>query len=89
MNADLTDCPLQVIKRPLLTRGCLGSAPGRSAVILISDDMEWQEEAVTLWHEVIHLLKMAGNDDHDEEMIEMTAQHLATLYPEIRKWVGI
>lgn len=89
MSHSLSDKPLQVIRRPLLVKGMLGTAPGRSAVILVGEGQSRPEEAVTLWHELIHLLKMAGGDDQDEEMIEQAAKHLATLYPEIRKWVGL
>lgn len=74
---------LKVIKRPLMTSGGLCEGP----VILIDSDQTPQEEAVAIWHEVVHLLQDAGGFDQDEESVEAAAQKLAASCPEVIDWV--
>ena len=80
---------LKVIERPLLTNGGLSSAPNGVPVILIASDQPHQEKLVTLWHEVVHLMRMVGGFDQDEASVEDAAQRLAAACPEALAWVGI
>lgn len=80
---------LKVIERPMLTNGGLSSAPNGIPVILIAADQPHQQKLVTLWHEVVHLMRMAGGYTQDEASVEDAAQRLATACPEALTWVGI
>jgi hypothetical protein len=80
---------LMVIERPLLTNGGLSSAPNGVPVILIASDQAHREKLVTLWHEIVHLMRMAGGYSQDEASVEAAAQRLAAACPEALEWVGI
>ncbi len=80
---------LKVIERPLLTNGGLYSPPNGVPVILIASDQPHKEKLVTLWHEIVHLMRMAGGYTQDEASVEDAAHRLATACPEALEWVGI
>lgn len=74
---------LTVQRRPLLVSGTFGTD---AAGIRISVDAEQdvRQQAIALWHEVIHLLLAAtGHNDHDEYTVESMARALAGAVPEI------
>jgi hypothetical protein len=86
-----TDRPfLEVIERPLLVSGQLRQRKiNRTPVILIDSEQSHGEKLVTLWHEIVHLLRMAGNFNQDETDVEEWAERLAAVCPDALKWVGI
>lgn len=77
--------PLEITLRKLLTNGML--AKGEEAFhILVDIDQDPHQQRVTLWHEVIHLLWMAGgreNSKQHEEVVEKLAERWAIICPEI------
>ena len=85
---------LIVQERPLFSSGGLTrtlpthATPG-VPVILVDSEQSDQEKAVTVWHEVVHLMKSAGGDSQDEGQVEQFAQRLAGAFPEVLDWVGI
>ena len=82
---------LTVIERPLLlTSGQLRQRLDTGVpVILIDSEQPHAEKLVTLWHEVVHLLRAAGNYSQDEASVEDAAHRLAAACPEALAWVGI
>lgn len=82
--------PLEVIERPLLVAGQLRihAASGRP-FILIDAEQPHDQKLLTLWHEVVHLLRMAGNYSQDEAQVEEAAHRLAAACPDALAWVGI
>ena len=85
------NAPFLVVSRiPLLTSGGLTreSATG-TIVILVDETLSRQETAVTVWHELVHLIKSAGHSSQKEEDVESIAQQLALDFPQILEWVGI
>lgn len=78
---------LSVVFRPLLTQGVLGTTD-QGATILVDSESTREQQAITVWHEVLHLLLVAlGVKDHDETAIEEAAKRLAAAMPEIVDWV--
>jgi hypothetical protein len=81
---------LEVIERPLLISGQLRQrAAGGNLVIMIDSEQPHSEKLLTLWHEVVHLLRMAGGYSQDEEEVEEWAKRLSTVCPDALAWVGI
>lgn len=81
---------LEVIERPLLISGQLRQREATgNPVILIESEQPHGEKLVTLWHEVVHLLRMAGGFSQDENDVEEWAKRLAAVCPEALEWVGI
>ncbi len=80
--------PLEVNIRKLLVSGMLCTTDDGRPVILISDDQSDEEKAISIWHEVVHLLRMAGEGNQCEEEVEAAALKLAEVCPEVIKWVG-
>ena len=80
--------PLKVIERPLLVQGMLGKDKSGNAVIIIDNKGNSDEERnITLWHEVVHLLRHVGGHSQDEESVEDAARRLAKACPEAINWV--
>jgi len=82
-------CSLSFERRPLLVDGSFGFKKDGSAFILVNSEDSRNEQTITLWHEMVHLIMMAGGlspSNHDEEAIEKTARKLADCCPEIHKW---
>ncbi len=84
-----TGSPLDVVCRPLITDGLLCTKGGNKPVILIDSDLSREEKLLTLWHEVVHLLRFAGGHDQDEDDVEQWAKRLAEVCPEALEWVGL
>jgi hypothetical protein len=86
-----TTCSLlEVIERPLLVSGQLRQrAETGVPVILIDSEQSHPEKLVSLWHEVVHLLRMAGGFSQDELEVEDAAKRLADACPDALAWVGI
>lgn len=81
--------PLRIEVRPLLTSGGCGSGPA-TIFIYLADDQNAAEAAKTLWHEIVHVLMMAGGHTvQDEETVERTAQKLAEVCPEVLSLCGV
>lgn len=57
--------------------------------ILIDSEQPHGQKLVTLWHEVVHLMQMAGGFSQDEDDVEAAAKRLAAACPEALEWVGI
>jgi hypothetical protein len=64
-------------------------ATAGNPVILLDSEQPHGEKLVTLWHEIIHLLRMAGGYSQDEEDVEAWAKRLAATCPDALAWVGI
>jgi hypothetical protein len=79
---------LTVIERPLLTSGQLSVRKG-VPTILIDSEQEHSEKLVSLWHEVVHLLRAVGGYSQDEAGVEAWAKRLAAACPDALAWVGI
>ena len=79
---------LEVVERPLLTSGHLTVRRG-VPIILIDSEQPHAEKLVTLWHEVVHLLRACGGYSQDEASVEDAAKRLAAACPEALEWVGI
>lgn len=77
--------PLQIIYRPLLTQGmfCVGKTPLDGYMILIDSGQSREQMAVSLWHEIIHLLDNAAGRENNEEAVEKLAAKWAKKCPEI------
>lgn len=85
----MSDFPLRFEVRPLLVPGMIARGP-HSIAILLADNLTRDEAAVTIWHEVVHMLKMAGGDtDHDEAKVEAAAKKLAACCPEVVTFCGL
>lgn len=77
--------PLTIQFGKLLISGMLRAGPC-GVSILIDSEQSQNEMAISVWHEIIHLIEMgAGKDakDCDEEMTEKLAVRLAEAFPEI------
>ncbi len=79
-----SEFPLQFRYRPLLTQGmmCVGKTNG-GILILIDESMSREQTAITLWHELIHVLDAAVGRANDEERVEKLAAEWAVKCPEI------
>lgn len=66
---------LRVEFRPLLVNGMLATEP-KGRVILIDSEQSQQEQAISLYHEMLHLIGLK-----DEEKVEDMAQQLAEAVP--------
>tara|TARA_B110001469_G_C9482088_1_gene241668 strand:+ start:224 stop:451 length:228 start_codon:yes stop_codon:yes gene_type:complete len=64
--------------------GCDDNGP----VILIDSDQSKSEQNLTLWHEVVHLLRDAGGGvDQTEADVEACAVKLAQACPDATDWI--
>lgn len=83
--------PLRVEMRPMLVAGQLSydMEAGQAVIRVDSEILPKSERSHTLWHETIHLLRMAGNFSQDEDDVERYAAILAAACPEIIDWVGL
>lgn len=81
--------PLEIICRPLLVAGQLRFRKTGTPVILVDDEQDDRQKAITVWHEILHLLRMAGNHSQDENEVERDAVKLAEVFPEILVWAGV
>lgn len=85
----MNDFPMRIDVRPLLTCGGMGYGPS-SIFILLADDLTRDEATVTLWHEIVHILKkVGGHAEHNEDEIDALAQKLATACPEVLELCGV
>lgn len=85
----MNDFPLRFEVRPLLTSGGMGNGPGR-IFILVADDLTRAEAEITVWHEIVHVMKMAaGHVAHDEQEIDRIATKLAQVCPEVIELCGL
>lgn len=81
--------PISLHRRKLLTCGMLVSGP-HGIKILLDEDLSKDETAITLWHEVVHIIRaMNSNGNSDEEEVERDAKRLALAFPEIVDWAGL
>ena len=85
----MSDFPMRIKVRPLLSSGGMGYGPG-SIFILLADDLNRDEATVTLWHEIVHILKkVGGHAEHDEDEVDALAKKLAAVCPEILELCGV
>ena len=77
---------LRVNVRPLLVSGQIG-CDEKGPVILIDSEQSRSEQNVTLWHEVVHLLRDAGCVDQSESEVEACAVKLAAACPDAIDWI--
>jgi len=73
----------------MLIPGQLRVNPGKEYLVLVNSEDTEQERAITLWHEIVHLIKDAGGmppEEQNEEEVEATAKKLAECCPEILQW---
>ena len=85
----MSDFPLRIEVRPLLSSGGMGYGPS-SIFILLADDLNRDEATVTLWHEIVHILKkVGGHPVHDEGEVDAIAKKLALACPEILELCGV
>lgn len=81
--------PFRIEVVPLLSSGGFGYGP-HSLFILLANDLNRQEAAVTLWHEVLHMLKRTSDSGpHDESEIEKLANKLGAACPEVITLCGL
>ncbi len=89
--------PLRIEARPLLTCGVSGSGP-TTIFILVGSGQSRAEAAITLWHEVVHILMAAGghappttSDELSalESRVESAAVRLAAACPEVVEFCGL
>jgi len=82
--------PFEIRVRPLLVPGLLVSHPAGIKIIL-SCGMTRHEAAVTLWHEVYHILRSADRacDKQSEVEAERFGQKMALACPEILTICGL
>lgn len=88
----LKRCPLEFVVRPLLLQGCLGYAvDGGKAKIFVDEAQTKEQAAITVWHELIHLIKDGARCliPHDETEVEVMAVRLAAAFPEIIDLAGV
>lgn len=85
-------CSVSFVRRPMRISGMLAKGTedleGRHIVLVNSEDTE-EEQAITLWHEIVHLIQLAGGlpeELHDEKEIEAAAGKIAKVCPEILGW---
>lgn len=84
----VSNYPLRIQVRPLLVTGTMGGGPN-SIFIYLMTGLERGEAAVTLWHEILHVLHFAGGTEHNEDAIEAMAQKLAAACPEVLTICGV
>jgi hypothetical protein len=91
-SLDTAPCSVSFIRRPMLISGMLAKGTddleGRHLVLVNSEDSE-EEQTITLWHEIVHLIRLAGGlpeELHDEKEIEAAARKIAEACPEILEW---
>lgn len=82
--------PFRVQVRPLLTNGGFGFGP-ESLFILLAEGQSKTEAGITMWHEVVHMLKRLKGPGtvHDEPEVERIAQKLYAACPEILELCGL
>jgi len=81
--------PLRIKARPLLVPATMGYGPA-TIFIYVATEQSREEAAISVWHEVVHVLLFAGGaHEHDEDEVERAAQKLAKAYPEVLEWVGL
>jgi hypothetical protein len=68
---------VRIIFRPLLVSGMLATDE-HGVVMLIDSGQPESEQAVALWHEVLHMLGL-----FNENQVEAMAQRLGAVCPEI------
>ena len=73
----------------MLTSGGLTTDMDGTTCILVSNEQSTRERLITLWHEVIHLIRTAGSFSQEEEDVERYAILLADACPEALAWSGI
>lgn len=73
--------------RPLLVQGSTCQVPD-GLLILIDSEQSRTEQAISIWHETLHLLLLASGSSHDEAAIEVMARRLAATCPEIVEMCG-
>ena len=79
---------LEVRIRPLLVSGGLSyRVPTKCPVILIDSEQSQDEQLLALWHEIVHLIRSAGDGPQDEESVEAAAIKLAAACPEALDWI--
>lgn len=85
-----TPYPLRIEVRPLLVPGMMGGGP-RSIFIFLCKGLAREEAILTLWHEIVHVLLMAGGQPqpHDEAGVERLAAKLAAACPEVLALCGV
>ena len=85
----MSDYPIRIEVRPLLTCGGTGYGPG-SVFVLLADDLSKAEATETLWHEFVHIFrKIGGKTDPAETEVEAIAKRLAVACPEILELCGV
>ncbi len=91
MLESMPSSPLRVEARPMLVAGQLAhdQEAGQAVIRVDNHHTDGSDWPVTLWHEVIHLLRMAGDFSQDEDDVERYAKILAITCPEIVDWVGL
>jgi hypothetical protein len=88
-SGETVEFPLRIKVRPLLVPATMGFGPS-SIFIYVAPDATREDAAVSLWHELVHVLKFAGgHQEHDEEEVEALAQRLASACPEVLALCGI
>lgn len=83
--SELVDVGLRVVFRPLLVQGVFAT-DAEGPILFIDCDQSEREQAVSVWHETLHLLLCASGyakHEHDEEQIDAIAERLADACPEI------
>lgn len=68
---------LTIERRPLLVDGMLAARADGGATILIDSEADERTQRVALWHEVLHLIREAEGQPHDEVAIDKDAQKIA------------
>lgn len=78
--------PLTIKFRRLLYSGMVMTPtdPGKIGyMILVNSEQSEEQQAITLWHEIIHVLELANDKASGEEAVEALAVKLAKACPEI------
>jgi hypothetical protein len=84
----LSGSPLEFRRRPMLISGQIRKGEDSFLVLVNSEDSK-HEQTITLWHEIVHLIKHAGGQppqSQDEDEVEAAARKLAECCPEILQW---
>jgi Zn-dependent peptidase ImmA (M78 family) len=76
---------IRVQIRPLLSAGMIG-CDDDGILILIDSEQSKLQQNITLWHEVVHLLRDAGGVDQSEIEVEEYAKKLAEACPNAIDW---
>lgn len=91
--------PLRIIARKMLDCGVWGRGP-ETIFIYVNEEQSREEAAITLWHEIVHVLMHAGGhvapvqpDDagikRNEGYVEALAKRLAAACPEVVSLCGL